>query len=207
MQTARNVVLCAVLLGVAYAGLYFSLVKPPAKVASVPVVERTPNVAPLPPTAPEPVPVAELAPATAQTNEAAAAPLPPPPSPVVVVAPPTPTKVPKGNSGGGGGGKKEWQDPTARVALALVGVDPAAEEYWTMAINNPTLPPNERKDLIEDLNEEGIDPKHLTPDDAPLILSRLSIIERNFPLSMDDVNADAFAEAYKDLLNMLARCQ
>ena len=59
---------------------------------------------------------------------------------------------------------------------------------------------------IEDLNEEGFaDPKNLTPDDLPLILTRLALIEEHAPDAMDEVNAAAFAEAYKDLMNMAAR--
>jgi hypothetical protein len=35
-------------------------------------------------------------------------------------------------------------------------------------------------------------------------LNRLQLIEELAPNAMDQVNADAFAEAYKDLVNMLA---
>ena len=101
--------------------------------------------------------------------------------------------------------KAPLQDPLAREALVLVGVDPEAEAVWVDAINNPELPPKERQDLIEDLNEEGFaDPKHLTPDDLPLILSRLELIERYAPIAMDEVNLAAFMEAYKDLVTMAA---
>jgi len=103
-------------------------------------------------------------------------------------------------------GKKEWQDPLAREALSYVGADPEAEEVWADAINNPDLPPNERKDLIEDLNEDGFpDPKNITEEDLPLILSRLRLIEAHGPYALDDVNAAAFGEAYKDLVQMYLR--
>lgn len=98
------------------------------------------------------------------------------------------------------------QDPRAREALARVGIDPKAEEVWAFAINNLELPPNERQDLIEDLNEEGFaDPKKLTPADLPVILRRLDLIEQLAPAAMDEVNAAAFKEAYKDLINMRNR--
>ena len=65
---------------------------------------------------------------------------------------------------------------------------------------------NERKDLIEDLNEDGLsDPRRPGPEDLPLILSRMMLIEEAAPYAMDQVNADAFQEAYKDLMNMAAR--
>jgi hypothetical protein len=100
-------------------------------------------------------------------------------------------------------GKEPIQDPLARVALAFVGADPEAEMYWVEAINDPSLPAKERQDLIEDLNEDGLsDPRHPTLDDLPLIVSRLEWIEALAPDAMDKVNADAFAEAYKDLSNM-----
>ena len=78
--------------------------------------------------------------------------------------------------------------------------------YWYGAINDPNLSAHERQDLIEDLNEEGFtNPKNLTADDLPLIMSRLEIIEELAPDAMDQVNADAFVEAYKDLINMAAK--
>ena len=96
--------------------------------------------------------------------------------------------------------------PLARQALALVGADPVAESFWVEAINDPTRTRNERKDLIEDLNEEGFDdPKNLTLDDLPLIESRIALIEQLAPEAMDEVNLAAFAEAYKDLVKMYAR--
>ena len=80
-----------------------------------------------------------------------------------------------------------------------------AEAYWLDAINDPALSAQERQDLIEDLNEDGIsDPKHPTLADLPLILNRLDLIEVLAPDAMDQVNADAFLEAYKDLVNLAA---
>jgi hypothetical protein len=100
-------------------------------------------------------------------------------------------------------GKEPLQDPMARVALAFVGADPEAEAYWLEAINDPSLPGHERSDLIEDLNEDGLsDPKQPTLEDLPLILNRLLLIQELAPNAMDQVNLDAFAEAYKDLLNL-----
>lgn len=95
------------------------------------------------------------------------------------------------------------QDPTARVALSYVGMDPEAEAYWIAAISDPNLPAEERKDLIEDLNEDGLANPHLaTPGDLAVIASRIQLIEELAPLSIDQGNADAFAEAYKDLVNL-----
>jgi hypothetical protein len=94
----------------------------------------------------------------------------------------------------------------ARRALFYVGADPDAEAVWVDAINDPSRTAHERSDLIEDLNEEGFpDPKHPSPDDLPLIENRLALIEDLAPDAMDEVNAAAFAEAYKDLANMYAR--
>ena len=98
--------------------------------------------------------------------------------------------------------KRQLHDPKAYEALALVGIDAQAEEYWLKAIYDTQLPAKEREDLIEDLNEVGFpDLKRLTLTDLPLIESRLRIIERIRP------DADAFMarhldEAHKDLTNM-----
>ncbi len=100
-------------------------------------------------------------------------------------------------------GKPPIQDLMARAALAYVGADPDAESYWYEAINDPALPAQERQDLIEDLNEDGLsDPHNPTAEDLPLILSRIQLIEEVVWDAMDEVNADAFLEAYKDLVNL-----
>jgi hypothetical protein len=88
----------------------------------------------------------------------------------------------------------------------LVGTDHDAELAWASAINDPTLPSEERKDLIEDLNQDGFaDPAHVSLEELPLVLSRLALIEELAPDAMDDTNAAAFAEAYKDLVNIADR--
>jgi hypothetical protein len=97
-------------------------------------------------------------------------------------------------------------DPAARNALKRVGIDPQSERYWIAAINNPYLPPNERKDLIEDLNEDGLsDPRHPAEIDLPLIAARLKLVETLLPDAMDKVNAEALKEAQKDLQNMYVK--
>jgi len=96
----------------------------------------------------------------------------------------------------------------ARLALGFVGADPQAEEVWYEAINDPNMPADARKNLIEDLNEDGFtNPRQITEDDLPLIYSRIALIEQVAPDAMDDVNAAAFAEAYKDLVNMVERLE
>jgi len=96
------------------------------------------------------------------------------------------------------------KEPVAREALFYVGADPEAEEIWLAAINDPSLSAQERQDLIEDLNEDGLpDPHSPTLDDLPLIVRRIALIEEVGPDAMDEVNADAFEEAYQDLLNLV----
>jgi hypothetical protein len=87
-----------------------------------------------------------------------------------------------------------------------VGADADAEAVGVEAINDPRLSRNARKDLIEDLNEEGFENrKQPTENDVELIVRRLAIIEELAPDAMDEVNYAAFEEAYKDLVNMLAK--
>ncbi len=133
----------------------------------------------------------------------------PEPAPQTATPPPAartdnkPAKAPGQAGQGGRAPKPPLQDPLAREALALVGVNPTAEAYWYAAINDPSLSGHERSDLIEDLNEDGLsDPKHPGPEDLPVILNRIQVIEAAGSYVMDQVNADAFQEAYKDLLNL-----
>ena len=75
-----------------------------------------------------------------------------------------------------------------------------------LAINDPSLSANARQNLIEDLNEDGLsDPRNPTLDDLPVIKYRIELIEYLAPYAMDKVNADAFDEAHKDLVNMANR--
>jgi hypothetical protein len=91
-------------------------------------------------------------------------------------------------------------------ALWYLGVDPAAESTWSRAINDPSLPDGVRSDLIVDMIDEGYtDNSRPTAADLPTILARLEIVERHAPHAMDDVNRDAFEEAYRHLLDMYVR--
>jgi len=111
-----------------------------------------------------------------------------------------------GAAGGTEDGEPEVPVKVAFRALWYVGVDPQAEKIWMRAINDPRHPPGVRSDLIEDLHDEGYsDNSHPTKADLPIILARMELIERIAPYALDQVNADAFEEAYKDLLNKYIR--
>jgi hypothetical protein len=99
------------------------------------------------------------------------------------------------------------KEPLARVALGFVGADQQANELYNRAINDPVMTPSHRKNLIEDLNEDGLNFRNLTQADLPMIQNRLQLIERLAPNAMDEVNAAAFQEAKKDLLNMAKRLE
>jgi hypothetical protein len=98
------------------------------------------------------------------------------------------------------------KEPLARLALSFVGADPQANEFYQKTINDPLLTRSDRKNLIEDLNQDGFaDTRNLTARDLPLIQNRIALIEQLAPQAMDDANAAAFKEAYKDLINMRDR--
>ena len=99
------------------------------------------------------------------------------------------------------------KEPLARLALTYVGADQQANEFYQKAINDPVLNPNHRRNLIEDLNEDGLNFKNLTQQDLPLIKNRLNLIDQLAPNAMDKVNAAAFQEARKDLVNMITRLE
>jgi hypothetical protein len=189
---------------------------PPQTVSATPAPSQTaPQDAGAAPTTPSPSmtvpsipgvpPTSALPPSlTSAANHRNQPALPPParqPQPKSQPAAPASTPQPAAAAGNGG-----LAQPLARAALSYVGADAAAEAVWMTAINDPSTPPKERQDLIEDLNEDGFpDPKNITSDDLPLIVNRMALIENLAPDAIDDVNAAAFAEAYKDLTNMLAK--
>lgn len=95
------------------------------------------------------------------------------------------------------------KEPLARLALNFVGADAQANEFYQQTINDPLLTRSHRKNLIEDLNQDGFpDTKNLSAKDLPLIQNRIDLIEQLAPKAMDDANSAAFREAYKDLINM-----
>ncbi|MFO0985004.1 MAG: hypothetical protein U1E76_25285 [Planctomycetota bacterium] len=94
----------------------------------------------------------------------------------------------------------------ARAALRLVGVDQAAERTWIAAIDQATLAPDARSNLIEDLNEDGF--PDLTTSPRPICRSSsraFASSSASRPARWTDVNAAAFEEAYKDLIDMLVQ--
>ena len=98
------------------------------------------------------------------------------------------------------------KEPLARLALNFVGADAQANELYQHAINDPVLTRSHRKNLIEDLNQDGFqDLKNLGATDLPLIENRIALIEQLAPPATDPVNVAAFKEAYKDLVNMRER--
>ena len=168
--------------------------RPTAVVSVAPPVETELVQSPAPPVGPPPA-----------VQEA------PPPAPAPKPAPPPKAtkdsnkarKAAAQKNQGRGKADPPPQDVLAREALSFVGMDSDATAYWVEAINDPNLPAEERKNLIEDLNEDGLpDPKYPTMEDLPLITSRIRLIEQLVPDAMDQDNLDAFAEAYKDLLNL-----
>jgi hypothetical protein len=100
------------------------------------------------------------------------------------------------------------KEELGRWALNHVGADDAATEIWLELINDPELSAKVRQDLIEDLNENGFsggNGRTATVDDLPLIASRIQLIEEHAAAALDETNAAAFAEAYKDLVNLWQR--
>ncbi len=93
----------------------------------------------------------------------------------------------------------------AQVALASVGVDPDADQYWVAAVNDPNVSAAERRALILELNQAGFpDPRRPSTDDLPLIASRIALLEQIGAAPIDSANASAFDEVYRDLLGMFA---
>jgi hypothetical protein len=98
------------------------------------------------------------------------------------------------------------KEPFARLALNFVGADQTANDFYVKAINDSGLSNEARKNLIEDLNQDGFaNRKNLTANDLPLINSRMALIEQLVPSTTDQVNLAAMKEAYKDLVKMRER--
>ena len=171
--------------------LLFAILVAAGVVAGIYSTSHAPKPAPAPVVAAQPTPQPAPQPEPQITEPAPQIETPAPQIPDIATTAPAPRA------------KTPDQDPMARVALSLVGNDPDANELWIDSINNPNLSNKERKNLIEDLNEDGfLDPKHPSVIDLPLITKRLQLIDQLRPNAMDKTNAAAFDEAYKDLSKM-----
>jgi hypothetical protein len=101
------------------------------------------------------------------------------------------------------------REPLARVGLAYVGVNQEAAELWHTAVLDTTLKPDHRRELVEDLNTDGLsNKKSPTPQDLQIIAKRYELtqayLQQDYTQS-DPVLRKAFLEADKDLRNMLQR--
>jgi hypothetical protein len=95
------------------------------------------------------------------------------------------------------------KEPLVRYALTFAGEDAKATEFWHKAITDPKFPHDQRRELIEDLNQDGFQNEdHPTARDAQLIAKRLALIERHWNEVDDPAIKDAWHEAGKDLQNM-----
>jgi hypothetical protein len=101
------------------------------------------------------------------------------------------------------------KEPLARLALAYVGTNPQAGQLYHTAVLDPSLSPDQKRNLVEDLNQDGLSNKKTpTPEDLKIITNRYALTQAY--LQQDYVQNDkvlhaAFREADKDLRQMLER--
>ena len=94
------------------------------------------------------------------------------------------------------------------MALNFAGADSRADALWHTAILDQAIPTDARRELVEDLNQDGIqNEKQPTAADLKLIVNRLELINRFRGEADSKIIADAFTEAEKDLKDMLAKAQ
>ncbi len=100
----------------------------------------------------------------------------------------------------------QQKEPLARLALNFAGTDEQANALYKLAINDQNLKPDSRRELIEDLNQDGFDNlKSLSDRDVQLVKSRLDLIGKYRQPNDPKMISDAFNEAEKDLKDMLAK--
>jgi hypothetical protein len=101
------------------------------------------------------------------------------------------------------------KEPLARLALAHVGVSPQAAQLYHTAILDPVLLPDQKRELVEDLNQDGFsNKKNPTPTDLQIIANRYALTQAYLQqdyVQNDPVLLAAFREADKDLRKMLEK--
>ncbi len=103
----------------------------------------------------------------------------------------------------------EGKESLARVALAYVGTSGPALQLFHKAVLDQSLLPDQKRNLIEDLNEDGlVNRKALTPADLEVVANRYAITQeylRQDYVSQNQALNAAFLEADKDLRKMLEK--
>ncbi len=95
------------------------------------------------------------------------------------------------------------REPLIRYALNFAGADAQATEFWRKAITDPSIPFDHRRELIEDLNQDGLEnEKNPTPHDAQLVAKRLELIDQLYNEVENPALINAWHEAGKDLQKM-----
>lgn len=98
------------------------------------------------------------------------------------------------------------QAALARESLTMVGVSAEANEYWFAAVNNPEVPTIQRQVLIAALSEVGFeDPNNPTEEELPLIMSRITLLQRLAQNPLDQASATAIQATSAALVDMAAQ--
>ena len=101
------------------------------------------------------------------------------------------------------------RETLARVALSYVGANEQAGQLFHTAINDLALKPDHRRELVEDLNQDGLSNKKVpSPADLQLAANRLALTQTYLQqdyVQNDPVLTKAFLEANKDLAKILER--
>jgi hypothetical protein len=106
------------------------------------------------------------------------------------------------------------KEAIGRIGLTYVGaadnqVNDQAVQLFHAAINDPSLSPEQRQNLIEDLNQDGLsNRRNPTPDDLKIIANRYQLAQwylQQPSVQNDPTFAAPFTEANKDLVNLLQR--
>lgn len=101
------------------------------------------------------------------------------------------------------------KEALGRLALSFVGANDKALELYHKATLDPQLKPDQRRNLVEDLNQDGFsNRRNPTAEDLKLIVNRYALTQSYLQqdyVKNDKLLNDAFHEANKDLANMLQR--
>ena len=92
------------------------------------------------------------------------------------------------------------------LLLQIQKISGSQSSNWSAAIKDQNLSADSRRELIEDLNQDGFDNlKNFSAKDVQLIQNRLALIKNSRDTSDPKIITEAFNEAEKDLKDMLTK--
>ena len=92
----------------------------------------------------------------------------------------------------------------AQVSLDSAGLDPSADQFFKMALNDPNIPADDRRNLAEDFADHGVNAKNPSARDFQVMQNRYGQLDQLMANATDPLIVAGLTEAKKDLTKFIS---